>query len=288
MILVPIIAGIGLKGIMKKLWAMLNTLQLINALSLMNVSVPANVITVQKESNSIINFQPIDKDLVYGIIFGEQEDGTADDIQSEAPQVGRLLGDEAEGEDPQVEAPFGISNAMLENFEMDTDSILKGMLILGLCLVVAAVLIVVIYVCTKKCMHCCSPKIRKLCLMVKGMLMFNSLLRYFMMTFLSMATGCCLQIYITTQNPTYFRKIEAILSMIILCIFLVMTFFLTRHIMRNQKNLNSPAFKLSYGTLYIPVETRRGKWPLIYIAIFCFRRFLVATITSFLPGYPLI
>ena len=46
-IVVPLVVGIGLKGVMSKLWAMLNTIQLIDALSIISVSVPANVITVQ-------------------------------------------------------------------------------------------------------------------------------------------------------------------------------------------------------------------------------------------------
>ena len=80
----------------------------------------------------------------------------------------------------------------LENFDFSAEALLKGMLLLGLLLAVALVLIALIYFCVKKCMHRCHPTIRKLCLKLKGMLMYNSLLRYFMMIFLQTSIGCCL------------------------------------------------------------------------------------------------
>lgn len=47
-IVVPFVLGVLLKGVMAKLWAMLNTYQLINELSILLISVPSNVSTVQK------------------------------------------------------------------------------------------------------------------------------------------------------------------------------------------------------------------------------------------------
>ena len=55
-IVIPIAGAILLKGVLSKLWAMLNTLQLINALSILSIRIPVNVMKVQKESYSIINF----------------------------------------------------------------------------------------------------------------------------------------------------------------------------------------------------------------------------------------
>jgi hypothetical protein len=120
------------------------------------------------------------------------------------------------------------------------------------------------------------------------MLMFNSILRYFMMTFFSVAIGCCIQLKIISRDPTNIDKVESILSMCILSIFLLMTGLLTRHVIKNQANLNKPQFKQAYGTLYTPCETRKGKWPLIYIAIFCLRRLCLAFVVSFLGDCPLL
>ena len=93
MIIVPLIIGVALKGVMSKLWAMLNTLQLINAISIVRVSVPSNVMTVQQKSHEIINFQPIPKDLVYGWIFGEKEELQQSEIIDTTAVARRFLQD---------------------------------------------------------------------------------------------------------------------------------------------------------------------------------------------------
>ena len=94
----------------------------------------------------------------------------------------------------KVKAAGGLSSEALENFDLSSTALLKAMLLLGITLAVVLVLIVLIQLCIKKCSHRCHPKISKLCLILKHMLMFNSILRYFMMSFLSMSIGCCLQI----------------------------------------------------------------------------------------------
>ena len=43
---IPIAAAVVLKGILSKLWAMVNTLQLINTLSILSIHVPVNVMKV--------------------------------------------------------------------------------------------------------------------------------------------------------------------------------------------------------------------------------------------------
>ena len=45
-IVIPIAAAVVLKGILSKLWAMVNTLQLINTLSILSIHVPVNVMKV--------------------------------------------------------------------------------------------------------------------------------------------------------------------------------------------------------------------------------------------------
>ena len=73
MIIIPIVAGIALNGILKKLWAMISTFQLINMLSVTSVKVPTNVLNIQTQSQEIINFQPIPKELIFEAFFGKEE-----------------------------------------------------------------------------------------------------------------------------------------------------------------------------------------------------------------------
>ena len=72
---------------------MLNTVQLINALSIAAVSVPINVIDIQEGCNDIINFQPIPKELIAELIFGPPEQEFPDSVKLEELQDGtkRLL-----------------------------------------------------------------------------------------------------------------------------------------------------------------------------------------------------
>ena len=74
MIIVPLVLGLVLKGVLSKLWAMLNTFQLINNLSILPILIPSNVSNVHKESISIINFNPVPKEVIYALIFGEDEE----------------------------------------------------------------------------------------------------------------------------------------------------------------------------------------------------------------------
>lgn len=72
--IVPVCAALVLKGVLSKLWAMMNTFQLINELSILPIQIPSNVSNVQKESIALINFNPVPKDVVYGIFFDDQEE----------------------------------------------------------------------------------------------------------------------------------------------------------------------------------------------------------------------
>ena len=74
MIVVQFVLGIVIKGVLSKLWGMIGNFQLINALSLIAVSVPENVIMTQQSSNDIINFQPVPKELIAELIFGPSEE----------------------------------------------------------------------------------------------------------------------------------------------------------------------------------------------------------------------
>ena len=55
------ILNLVLKSVMSQLWSIFNTLQIILALPLLNVLMPANVVFVQNIVYEIINFQIIDK-----------------------------------------------------------------------------------------------------------------------------------------------------------------------------------------------------------------------------------
>ena len=77
------------------------------------------------------------------------------------------------------------------------------------------------------------------------MLMFNSILRYFMMIYLSITTGCCLVLNEAIVNPEYADALHTTLSTIMLIVFILLTFPLTAIVLRNskKKKLLDPNFR---------------------------------------------
>jgi len=71
------ILNLLLKGVMSQLWSIFNTLQIILALPLLAVLMPSNILIVEKTVNGIINFKPIDPNVLYNSIitpvFGSSE-----------------------------------------------------------------------------------------------------------------------------------------------------------------------------------------------------------------------
>ena len=108
MFVLPVLFGLVLKGVLSKLWVMLNTFQLVNELSILPISVPSNVANVQKESISLINFNPIPKEMVYALVFGEQEDFPDSEGINYPAEDGRLLGD---FEEPRPEGELQLTAA---------------------------------------------------------------------------------------------------------------------------------------------------------------------------------
>lgn len=77
-----------LNGVMSQLWNIFNTLQIILALPLLSVVMPANVVFVKKVIDGIVNFQIVDKETlrvkVIEPIFGPaaEVEGTKDEMES--------------------------------------------------------------------------------------------------------------------------------------------------------------------------------------------------------------
>ena len=109
------------------------------------------------------------------------------------------------------------------------------------------------------------------------MLMFNSLLRYFMLTYLSLTTGCSMVVFRAYEEDAADINVVAYtLSMIVLVYCLVMIVPITLWIFKNKSKLRQQNFRQKFGTLYTPCDTFKGNGPLIFIAIFCVRRFMIA------------
>ena len=64
----PFLLQIFMKGVMSKLWLWINMMQLYNALTVLPVQIPLNVLIVQAYYNNIINMEVLPKEWVDAII----------------------------------------------------------------------------------------------------------------------------------------------------------------------------------------------------------------------------
>ena len=77
---VTFILNLALKGVMSQLWNIFNTLQIILALPLLTVVMPANVVMVQEVIDQIVNFSVLEestvKEKVIEPVFGKVSDAS--------------------------------------------------------------------------------------------------------------------------------------------------------------------------------------------------------------------
>ena len=139
---------------MSELWSIFNTLQIIMALNLLAVILPANVIFVQEIVISVINFQIVDKRTLSATF---------------------------------IEPIFGIpklSTSTKQNSQFIDYSLLLQLLELFLGIIIVGLVIALLYLCKVKVLPRCCSCIQKLVNFVMAKLIFNSLLRALMQTYL--------------------------------------------------------------------------------------------------------
>lgn len=141
------IINLLLKGVMGQLWNVFNTLQILLALPLLNVILPANILFMQSIIDQVVNFKPIDKETLQELFL-----------------------------DPI----FGSS----ENEDKGSPDLLVSSLLLLALFVLVGIIITVIVLCRRQNkIKCCSP-CTKLVATVQAKLMFNALLRAFIQSYL--------------------------------------------------------------------------------------------------------
>ena len=179
-------------------------------------------------------------------------------------------------------------NQLIDKLKLSSGATISGILALGLAFVTCVVLILLVSLCMKSCVPKCHKAIKGLCQRLKNMLMFNSLLRFYIIGYLSLASGCCMIINQSVRDPEDQNILTTSLSAIMLVVLLALTYPLTRLLLNNNKKLRDKDFRQQYGALYTPCDTYKGKSPLLFFAIFCLRRFMVALIVGFLSEFTFI
>ena len=157
---------------------MFNTLQILMALPLLAVMMPANVEAIAEVVTNIVNFTIVEKETLYDATLGPVF-GTEDDPDKDVGLVGQVL------------------------------TILLVVFIFGL-------LIGVIVLCKIKCLPRCCNCFKKSVNFAQGKLMFNSILRALMQTYLINSIAMW-----RSFSETNFDSSEKIVDFVLAILFLV-------------------------------------------------------------------
>ena len=186
-----------------------------------------------------------------------------------------------------IREPEGSATELGSSFALSKSALMKALLVLGVAFAVCVLLIALVLLCVRLCPKGCA-RIQRLCSRIKNMLMFNSLLRYYIMTFLSTAIGCSMQLRRWIQNRDHASSAETIVALLTLVGMLALTGVLTKLLIANKAKLKDTTFRQKYGTLYTPCDISKGAWPLVHTTLFCLRRFAVALSVALLLEHSLV
>jgi len=160
---IPLLLRLVIKTAMSKVWSIFNTLQLITLLNLMALNLPSNVLAFHDHVNQIVNLNLELKEKVYGYIFGEQS--------SEV-----------------VEAQ--IKDQMLDKLNFSKDNFFESTFLIAVVLIPLALLIGLLVLLSKKCCKCLPEKVKKAISSMKHKLMFNSVFRSLLQSYLPLYISC--------------------------------------------------------------------------------------------------
>jgi len=212
---------------------------------LMALSLPGNVHAVYEEFNNIANLDFIPKDQIYEKIFGK----------------------------PLPKASSGeIKDYMLQRAGYAADNLFQSIFLvifafIGIVLLIGSVILI-----HKKCFHRLPRKYKKHFISIKNKLMFNSILRSLLQSYLSLCVSCIVSI-------TMSENVASTATGYTLLAFLILSPLLVICILKCQKYpLGHPRMKDTIGTLYLNVDTVGKPTALLFTPLFLARRLLFAAV----------
>ena len=237
-VVIPMGLQILLKAAMSKVWSIFNTLQLIILMPLMGLSLPGNVQSVFDEINKIVNLDFIPKDKIYEFFFGE----------------------------PLPSSDIDIKDYMLTKAGFTKNDLSKNIFLLVISLVLLVLLIGLFVLLGRKCFHRLPDKAKKVFISLKHKLMFNSLFRSLLQSYLPLSVSCMVSLVFA---PTTFGYI--LLAFLLLCP--PAAIWILR---RQQHPLGHPRLKATIGSLYLNVDTVGKPGALMFTPLFMLRRLIFA------------
>lgn len=185
---------------------------------------------------------------------------------------------------PEKTLSENIVQPLLGNISLETkraleDSLLLSVLFFLLVIVVLAAVITLLVICKRVCLpRCCSP-CQKLYFVIEGKLMFNSLLRACLQTFL--VTMIALFATIRAINlDTSQGRIDFGLLILIGLYSIAFVVFSWKFLRAKKERLGDPAFRRHYESLYTNVDYLNPS-ALSFTCAYLIRRMLYAAVINF-------
>ena len=146
----------------------------------------------------------------------------------------------------------------------------KNIFLVVLSLSFLALLMGLVLLIRKFCYHRLPKKVQKALTSLKHKLMFNSVLRYLLQTYLTLGVSSFISLHYSTAG-------KGTASGITLLVLLVISPICVICILRRQNHpLAHPFYKVRMGSLYLDVDTVDKPFALLFTPLFCVRRFVFA------------
>ena len=256
---------------MSKLWLWVNMIQLQNSLAFLRVNTPVNILIIEKEYNSIINLSPpkeFTDSLVDFLIFWRDDPV---DQQEYSEEKLRYL-DEIQKNDTEEKtiSQQEVLGIMSFNEANPMDKLKSPILF---CLSMAIIIGILLILMTKTCRRYCPKKITTAAKKLKGLVMFNSVLRFILQAYFTIALGALLNIRYSLRDGIKWGNVTIqVIALIFLLLFAIYFKFFLKW---NQALLHNTYFRSKFGALYVNVDYRKLQGR-NYTFYFCIRRLLFA------------
>lgn len=242
----PLALQIALKSAMNKVWSVFNTLQILQMLPLMAISFPGNVTTVFDQIDKIMQLDFIPKDQIYEFVFGE----SLEEVSSNE-----------------------LKDLVLEKAGFSKDDMFKSIFLVGTGLVLLLLLSGLTYLVYKKTYSRLPESYRKIFASIKNKLLFNSVLRLLLQSYLPLCVSAMVSLNYATRRLQSTSGLILIIALALCPIGVV--YVLTK---KRLVPIAHPHIKAKIGTLYLNVETYGKKFALLFTPLFLVRRLLFAMI----------
>lgn len=302
----PFLIQFFMSAAMTHVWNVLNTMQIINTFPLYKVNTPPNVKAIQLAFKQIVNLDIIDKEAVYNYVFDIEEDngtvlnlgdqnttnssnatnetyseaGSDLELYAEAAQTNSTAEVNSTTTDAGSAAssvPVGedASAATFKEYGMGSTKTLKSALQLIMGVVVIFALIKGFLAIEKHLIHSFPTWAQNLIKKLKGKLMYNSMLRAGIESYMVTTMGCFMAFNTKVSFETSEDTLNSLTTFMMLPYIFGFPLWVRWFLVRNRFALPDPSFKLGYNALYLNVDYFKPMG-LYFQPLLLFRRCLFA------------